>query len=433
MDEQNAKTAFVRELRKVLPDLYNPATVRRSLLLELFGIEGRRDAPARLQRLVADAIDALAPTRDAPPGASAWRIHQVLRARYIDQFSQDETARDMFLSARQVRRQEHIAAEVLADYLWHTHHLNLRASVLTAADQGDATEHEELAGPSGRNEELAWLERTTPSETADFDELIRLTLKTARPLLDALQVAVTYEPASDLPALTVQPVAVRQALLHLITTAAHCAPRGRVSIRASASPRNLYAQVLISAEPCGPASEPLPSAEGLELARRIIELSRGALQATISADQPTAFSANITLPTAEQLPVLVIDDNWDTLRLLERYLVGSRYRFTGIGDPREALAVARQTSPSAIVLDIMLPEVDGWDLLGRLREHPQTREIPVIVCTILPQAQLAAMLGAAEFIAKPVRREALLTALDRLVGGAGYTSVTDDRAGPTRV
>jgi len=64
-------------------------------------------------------------------------------------------------------------------------------------------------------------------------------------------------------------------------------------------------------------------------------------------------------------------------------------------------------------LDVMLPGIDGWELLGQLREHPQTSCIPVVVCTILPQEPLALALGAAAFLRKPVSREALLSALDR--------------------
>ena len=119
--------------------------------------------------------------------------------------------------------------------------------------------------------------------------------------------------------------------------------------------------------------------------------------------------------TAERLPVLVIDDNVDTLQLMQRYLSNSRYHFVGASDPEQALALAEELSPAIIVLDVMLPGVDGWELLGRLREHPKTSEIPVIVCTILPQRQLALMLGAAEFIRKPVTRRILLSALDRQV------------------
>jgi CheY-like chemotaxis protein len=110
---------------------------------------------------------------------------------------------------------------------------------------------------------------------------------------------------------------------------------------------------------------------------------------------------------------LVVDDNVDTLQLVQRYLSNSRYRFIGTSDPREVPALVEQLEMDIIVLDVMLPTIDGWELLGRLREHPKTRHTPIIVCTILSQEQLALTLGAAEFIRKPVSRETLLSALDR--------------------
>jgi len=66
------------------------------------------------------------------------------------------------------------------------------------------------------------------------------------------------------------------------------------------------------------------------------------------------------------------------------------------------------------LLDVMLPGVDGWELLGRLREHPQLKGLPVIVSTILPQESLAMALGAAAFLCKPVTQEAFLQTLNSL-------------------
>jgi CheY-like chemotaxis protein len=71
----------------------------------------------------------------------------------------------------------------------------------------------------------------------------------------------------------------------------------------------------------------------------------------------------------------------------------------------------------------MLPGLDDWEMLGRLREHPQTHGVPVIICTILPQEQLALALGAAAFLRKPVRREQLLAKLDQWADSPAKESV----------
>jgi CheY-like chemotaxis protein len=64
-------------------------------------------------------------------------------------------------------------------------------------------------------------------------------------------------------------------------------------------------------------------------------------------------------------------------------------------------------------MDVMLPGMDDWDLLGRLRAHPRMHATPIIACTILPQEKLALALGAAGFLRKPISRETFLAALDR--------------------
>ena len=59
------------------------------------------------------------------------------------------------------------------------------------------------------------------------------------------------------------------------------------------------------------------------------------------------------------------------------------------------------------------PVVDGWEVLARLREHPATYGVPIVVCTILAQEDLAMLLGAADFVRKPINQQSLLSALDR--------------------
>ncbi len=437
MKENPVYAAFIRELRKVLPNLYNPGQVRRSPLVRLFDLDRRRDSPSALQHLICEAIESLEPDEDKRVGPSAWRVYQVLHGRYVDQFAQDEVARDMFLSSRQLRRLEQEAVEVLADQLWNGNNLEARAGLLMEAEEsensaasigrgGNLEKRDEVeSGPSGRNEELAWLERTLSSQEVDCAQLVRSILQVSQPLIDSLHTQVTFLPEENLPLLSIQATTMRQALLNLITLAARRAGDGRVDIRAEALPNMLYVRLQISV-PSSDRShvDGLAEDESLEVARKLIQLSMGSCE--IEKEDPNGgrpvFRALITLPTAEQVPVLVIDDNIDTLSLVERYLSGTRYRFQGAAQPAEALEIVARAAPGVILLDVMLPEIDGWDLLGRLRTHPATQNIPIIVCTILPQAQLALMLGAADFLSKPIRREALLLTLDHLVGPASTKS-----------
>jgi CheY-like chemotaxis protein len=143
-----------------------------------------------------------------------------------------------------------------------------------------------------------------------------------------------------------------------------------------------------------------------------LSLSGGEL--TLSLDgQDGPFSAELVLPAIGRLPVLVIDDSVDSLRLLQRYVSDTRYYVVGVQDPGQALSLAEKVSPQIIVLDVMMPQVDGWEMLARLRQHPLTQHIPIVVCTILAEEELALSLGADGFLHKPVTRQAYLEALDR--------------------
>ena len=128
-----------------------------------------------------------------------------------------------------------------------------------------------------------------------------------------------------------------------------------------------------------------------------------------------AFKAIMHFPMDIAMPVLVIDDNEDILHLIQRYLTDTVYYFVGARNSDEALNLAKELNPRAVLMDVMLPGIDDWELLGRLRAHPTLQGVPIIVCTILPQEELALALGAAAYLRKPINREVLLATLDQQV------------------
>jgi len=103
----------------------------------------------------------------------------------------------------------------------------------------------------------------------------------------------------------------------------------------------------------------------------------------------------------------------DALQMLSRYAASTRYHVITLNDPEQAVKLAESSHPKAIVLDVMMPHVDGWELFQRLRQNPSTARIPIIVCTILAQKELALLLGANGFLRKPVSRQTFLSTLDQ--------------------
>jgi CheY-like chemotaxis protein len=122
----------------------------------------------------------------------------------------------------------------------------------------------------------------------------------------------------------------------------------------------------------------------------------------------------ILFTAADEPVVLVIDDNEGLLRLVERFLQGQACRVIATRHGQEGLRLAQELVPDVVILDVMMPEMDGWELLQRLRTHPRTAGIPVIVCSVIKDPNLARSLGASLFLPKPVSREEIMTGLRRL-------------------
>jgi CheY-like chemotaxis protein len=415
MTDSQASEFFVQDLQAALRNLYDPPALRKSRLLQWLDLDKRANPAGALRETLAAAIHALKPPAATPPDASAWRVYWILTYRYVEQSPQVTVAGNLGLSDRQLRRQERVAEQALADYLWDRYKLETRAPVVLPAQVitgGDAAEP--LSNVPSRQQELQWLRESLPMQTADVCSVITNALKLIAPLVEASGVQVDCALPEDLPPLVARLAIVREAVLNVLTAAVRTAGRERVAVSARASEREIEVQVNAEGEngPTRPVSE---AAEALEMAREFAGLCGGRLTVEHQMGQAASFSAVLALPVTQQIEVLVVDDNLDTLRLMQRYLEGTRYRFVGAHDPEGALALAEAQPPKVIVLDVMMPGIDDWELLGRLRALPATAAAPIIVSTILPQEQLALALGASAFIRKPVSRQTLLAALDRLL------------------
>lgn len=112
--------------------------------------------------------------------------------------------------------------------------------------------------------------------------------------------------------------------------------------------------------------------------------------------------------------VLIVEDDPRAVELLRVYLTEAAYAVEVARDGRTGLAKAAALHPAAVILDILLPDVDGWEVLQKLKGSPVTERIPVVVVSVVDDAQLGLALGAVDYFVKPVARDSLLAALDRL-------------------
>jgi signal transduction histidine kinase/CheY-like chemotaxis protein len=164
---------------------------------------------------------------------------------------------------------------------------------------------------------------------------------------------------------------------------------------------------------------------GLSLSRRLAELLGGTLTVKSELGKGSVFT--LTVPTVHeeveelhaieersarvapgQPPVLVIEDDRQTLFLYERYLRSSGFRVLPARTVDDARRVLADTKPAAIVLDVLLEGESTWRFLEELKASARTRDVPVMVVTVMDRAQKARALGADEFLLKPIDGERLI-------------------------
>jgi signal transduction histidine kinase/CheY-like chemotaxis protein len=132
-------------------------------------------------------------------------------------------------------------------------------------------------------------------------------------------------------------------------------------------------------------------------------------------------------------PVLVVEDDPDIAAVLRTYLESDGYTVEVATDGQQAIQAAREHRPFAITLDISLPKLDGWSVLNALKREPTTADIPVIVVSIVDNKDFGMVLGATEYLVKPIDHERLRAILRQLgpapqAGNATILVVDDDPA-----
>jgi signal transduction histidine kinase/DNA-binding response OmpR family regulator len=245
----------------------------------------------------------------------------------------------------------------------------------------------------------------------------------------------------------------RQVVLNLLSNAVKFTPDGgRVGVRASIRDEDLVVEVADTGP--GVAAEDrqrifdsfqqgarLPGQTegtglGLTLSKRILELHGGRIWVENEAGKGSTFGFALPAGSGEPaltsvaqvgldsgLPtevapgpgptVVVVEDDRRSFDLLRVYLEAAGARVVSARDGEEGLDTVRRLSPAGVVLDILLPGIDGWEVLAQLKADPETAAIPVIVVSMLDERGRGFALGAAEYLVKPVGKDQLLAALYR--------------------
>jgi signal transduction histidine kinase/ActR/RegA family two-component response regulator len=288
-------------------------------------------------------------------------------------------------------------------------------------------------------------------ENVNLADLINSVMSTAAGLVKDRPIKLYHELAPDLPGVRADPLKIRQVLLNLLSNAAKFTEQGSITIKASLQHDvERQTEVLISVTDTGagispddlkklfqPFSQVDASATrktggsglGLSISRHLVEMHGGRIGVESEVGKgssfyfvlPTPVISKPSLDNSEPAPtsqplVLSIDNERPILQLYERYLKSHGYQVYGLTDPTKAVDLARKLHPVAITLDVMMPGCDGWQVLEDLKADPNTRSIPVIICSILEDQGKASSLGASNYLTKPILEDDLIQALTRLNG-----------------
>jgi len=131
-------------------------------------------------------------------------------------------------------------------------------------------------------------------------------------------------------------------------------------------------------------------------------------------EHPVGLPAATAGRTSSAINILVVDDDLAVHDVLAQTLSKEGYALTHARDGAEALEIMRKTPPDIVTLDVMMPKVDGWSVLGIMKSEPELEHIPVIMLTIVDDRNLGFSLGASEFMTKPIDRNKLIAFLRKL-------------------
>ncbi len=302
-------------------------------------------------------------------------------------------------------------------------------------------------------------------EEMNIGDTITSVMSTATGLVKDKTVKLLQEIQPNLPTIRADPMRIRQILLNLISNAAKFTDEGSITVTAAPhkSPTGQL-EVMVSVTDTGPgisaedqtklfqAFSQLDSSPtrktggtglGLSIAQRMVEMHGGRIGIHSVVDKGSTFYFTIpqyNQPAIEPVEgkgkvILCIDDDQQVIGLYDRYLKPQGYQVIPVTNPAAARDTIKRLKPYAVTLDIMMPGMDGWSLLQELKADPETRDVPVIICSIIEEEEKGFSLGASDYLVKPILEDDLLGALTRLNSDGSIKNILiiDDSADDLRL
>lgn len=293
-------------------------------------------------------------------------------------------------------------------------------------------------------------------------EMLDDVVSTIQPLIAKNQNTLELRCADDLGSMRADLTKVRQTLFNLLSNAAKFTEKGTLTVEARRHHEDGADRIVFSVSDTGIGMTPEQLSRlfqafsqadssttrkyggtglGLVISKKFCLMMGGDISVTSEAGRGTTFTfwlpaSVVSEEPAAALPeanaastrpvVLLIDDDPAVRDVISRYLAKAGYDPKVAADGKAGLEMARATRPGVIILDIMMPGMDGWAVLSALKSDPALQSIPVILATMIEDKQMGFALGAQEYLTKPVDRERLVSVLRKYQGGEGGILVVED-------
>ncbi len=286
----------------------------------------------------------------------------------------------------------------------------------------------------------------------DLNNLLKGLASTAVGLVKDKEIKIINNIVDPLPVIEGDDVRIRQIFLNLISNSAKFTQKGSITFNASYTQTHVSISISDTGIGISPEDKEYIFDEftqvdasttrqaggtglGLPITRKFIELHHG--QIIVESELHRGSTFTVVLPIhqpdsvwrqKDELPtqveqaaesqapptLLVIDGDARVTDIYRQYLKDKNFHFVSQTTGDGAVAKANELQPYAILLDVLIPDADGWGILGELKENPGTAHIPIIIGSIVDDKFRANQLGAAEYLLKPIIKNDLLQAIERL-------------------
>jgi CheY-like chemotaxis protein len=392
---------FEVQLQNTLNHFYDPFYTADERIFKVLGIDPMQgmDAVCRAIRM---HIEHMKPEAEIPFDTPSRRFFEILNSRYLASASQDEVAFRLNMTSRNLRRLQPRSVYALAQRIWNANQGNAQPSKHHAESSAHPHSPDQL--PILR--ELEVLQRNSPDAVADLSESLGRVQEISRAAFSDQRISLEIVKPELQVSIPVHPSVFDQVLLFTIEQMAKENKEGHIHISSSLIGKNVEIDIVSSYDQSG-----LPYSTN-PMISEMLNLVGG--KQTIEHD-PQQLKITFTFPAVSNIPILLVDDNPNFAYLFRRFIKRTRYVVHTIREGSHLPQALAEFHPEIIILDVLLPDVDGWKLLIDLQNPLVGQSIPVIICSALGQKDLALSLGAKAYIPKPVSREEFLRVLDSVI------------------